>query len=72
METEKERYVLCYHRTDGGHCYIEGITGGYVEMCDNGKYYQNMEKAIEHRIKHIKQLIKEYNLKQKIGRDQNE
>ena len=60
MKTGRERYIIGYHYTNNGHCWIDGITGGYVEHCDNGNYYRNMEKAIEHRIKHIKKAYAKY------------
>jgi len=57
------KYIGSYWYTENGHCWINGITGGYVEQCDNGKYFRNMEKAIEHRIKEIKKLYADYNKK---------
>jgi len=60
MKTDKEKYIISSHYTNNNHCWIDGITGGYVEQCDNGQYFRSMDKAIEHRIKHIKQLYANY------------
>lgn len=57
-----DRYILDWHITRNNHVWIDGITGGYVETMDCGRYYRadNHYNAIIHRIKHIKQLQKEY------------
>lgn len=57
-----DRYILGWHITKNGHVWIDGITGGYVEMTDGGRYYRegNHYNAIIHRIKHIKKLHEQY------------
>lgn len=62
-----DRCIIGWHITQNGHVWIDGITGGYVEQMDCGRYYRadNHYKAIMHRIRHIKQLEKEYTNKTK-------
>lgn len=52
-----DRYILGWHYTSNGHVWIDGITGGYVETDDKGRYYTDAQKAIRHRVEHIKQLM---------------
>lgn len=49
----KHPYIISYHYTANGHCCIDGITGEYVETDDNGEYFTDMQKALEHRIAHL-------------------
>lgn len=52
-----DRYILGWHVTNNGHVWIDGITGGYVEMTDAGKYFTSERKALIHRINHIKKVM---------------
>lgn len=54
---EMERYILDWHVTRNGHIWIDGITGGYVETMENGRYFKNAQAAIRHRVEHIKKLM---------------
>ena len=58
--TDEQKYISSYHYTKNGHCYISGVTGGYVETDDNGAYFTDMDKAIPHRIERIKFLYSKY------------
>lgn len=62
-----DRYILDWHITRNNHVWIDGITGGYVETMDCGRYYSanNHYNAIIHRIKHIKKLHEDYKNKMK-------
>jgi hypothetical protein len=53
VTTDIDRYITGYHMTKNGHCWISGVTGGYVETDDRGRYFRNMDKALKHRIDHI-------------------
>ena len=57
-QADFDRYIIGWHITENGHIWIDGVTGGYTEQMNCGKYYRehNHYNAIMHRIKHIKKM----------------
>ena len=63
LRPDWQDFVLHWHRTKGCHIWIDGVTGGYAEQHENGKYFTHEIAAVNHRCRHIEQLRQKENTK---------